>query len=389
MLTLCFPSPHAKLAGKSLDDLPAYFSDEEADQGEQDGKRPTRKAAGKASDKVSKYYKVKAKSKRAKGPAIETEAAHTNGLGDDESGLNQSDEESVMAVNFEDANDTDPTDIMGKLHQILLTYDGADIVKWINRLEIKMESYGVASQWSKRIVLENNLPSRVQDDLNSLLQLRKAEAATKKPNIYKDVKTMLLKIHGPKPHVNYRKALTLVATGPPSHTAKALRDLICKKNPPITDCCCGIAIEARWHDLIPPIVKTSVANLSLVNDFDGTVDYADQVYYANQPSEVAAIDFSTPPPPTSTGEVAAYQRGRGRGNYSRGRGNRARGRGGPRTRPPPPDPNDKSTWGSPHPDGPPPNACMNHYRHGRGAYYCRAESTCAWRDLKAPPADDK
>ena len=202
---------------------------------------------------------------------------------------------------------------------------------------------------------------------------------------------MLLKIHGPKPHVNYRKALTLVATGPPSHTAKALRDLICKKNPPITDCCCGIAIEARWHDLIPLIVKTSVANLSLVNDFDGTVDYADQVYHSlSRPDGATAAGVRVAAVTQAAGgqeqEIAAFKH-RGRGGNRGGRSGRGRGRGQQRQRPPPPDPNDRTTWGNPHDDGPPPDACMNHYRFGRSAYFCRAKSTCSWRDLSNPPDD--
>ena len=58
-----------------------------------------------------------------------------------------------------------------------------------------MESYGVQKQCSKRVVLEQNLPSDVQNELNEHLKLRKSAAPA---DIYKKCKTLLLKLHGPK-----------------------------------------------------------------------------------------------------------------------------------------------------------------------------------------------
>ena len=124
-----------------------------------------------------------------------------------------------MALDFDAENGTDPTDLLGKLHQITLPYDPSQVPRWINRLEIKMESYGVLAQWSKRVVLENNLPQDVQNDLNELLAVRKSKAST---TIYKECKTLLLKLRGPKEEETFKAAQNLVLTDKPSSAAKEL-----------------------------------------------------------------------------------------------------------------------------------------------------------------------
>ena len=134
-------------------------------------------------------------------------------------------------------------------------------------------------------------------------------------------------------------------------------------------------------------------SLKTADAFTATTDHADEVFHAMQNPNAAKL--SAPVAAVAEPEeVAGIRSGGGRGN-SRGRGNPrgrnrggARGSGGARTRPPKPDPNDKSTWGNPHEDGPPPEACMNHYRWGKSAYYCRAKSTCPWKSFANPPEDD-
>ena len=110
-------------------------------------------------------------------------------------------------TDFDAENKPDPADLTGKLHQITLEYDPSQVKWWINRLEIKMETYGVTAQWSKRVVLENNLPVTVQKELNELLSKRKTAAGD---TIYKQCKTMLLKLHGPKEDEDFKKAQNLV-----------------------------------------------------------------------------------------------------------------------------------------------------------------------------------
>ena len=285
----------------------------------------------------------------------------------------------LATMSFEDTNGTDPTDVVGKLGQVLLAYNEAEIVKWINRLEIKMETFGVQSQWSKRIILENNLPVSVQDDLDNLLSKRKDKAGEK---IYKEVKTLLLKIHGPKPTDDFKLAKSLQMTSTPSQFAKKLRTLVCKKETPLSDCCCGNIVASLWEDGLDPDLRTAVANMDLVSSFDTTCDAADAIWAAIQStrtrgSKVAAIK----PANNQSGEDIAAVRQQASGQKQKKKGNFKR-----KTRP---NPEDKSTWGPPHASGPPPGVCMNHHIYGKEAFFCRQSSKCPWKSHVKPPPEDK
>ena len=294
-------------------------------------------------------------------------------------------------VNFDEADTADKDDVLGKLHQVVVPYEGANVTKWIRRLEIKMTTYNIQSQWNKRVILENNLPPLVADDLDNLFGLDKSELKADQ-KIYKELKTLLLKIHGPRPESDFKKAQTLVMVGTPSQTAKKLVQLVCKRNPPLKECCCGTAVAALWRDVLPDPVKQAVANMDLTTNFQTTVDHADGVYHAMQlTGAVAAVSDVNPntlavaavnPAP----EVAAVGRGagqRGGGRGGRGARNPRTGRGGRRR----PDPKDRSTWGQPHADGPTSANCMQHWIYGKSAHYCRMEDSCPWAGIRKPPQD--
>ena len=298
----------------------------------------------------------------------------------------------TAAAAFEDANVADGPEIVGKLHQITLPFNTQDVRKWLKRLEVKMETYGVTSQWAKRIVLENNLPSAINDELEEYLVLSKAEASA---TIYKDMKALFLKAHGPIPESEYRKAQTMVMVGTPSQTARRLAQLMCRKPKKLTDCCCAVGVSAIWRDLLPQQIKSQVANLSLEADhFEATIAYADSVYQSLQPAQpVAAVRMTAPgtssgatPKSTDAGasdrsvqEVAAVKKRQGGGGAA-GSGKKP-----PRKKR---DPNDPTTWGKPHADGPPAQTCMYHYVYGRKAYFCSRPESCPWKHLSNPPKHD-
>ena len=79
---------------------------------------------------------------------------------------------------------------MGKLHQITMPFDSGNVEKWIRRLEIKMTTDGVTSQWYKQVVLEANLPPKIVDELESLFSKVQSEFGANQIN--KELKTMLL-----------------------------------------------------------------------------------------------------------------------------------------------------------------------------------------------------
>ena len=73
---------------------------------------------------------------------------------------------------------------------------------------------------------------------------------------------------GPRPEDNIRKARNLVMTTTPSAAAKDLRDLMCQKSKPFTNCCCGPIVASHWRDLLPDPVKFKVADADFTANFD-------------------------------------------------------------------------------------------------------------------------
>merc|ERR1711989_81483 len=133
-------------------------------------------------------------------------------------------------ANFEDVNGKDKDDVLGKLHQITLPFDQDNVSKWIRRLEIKMATFNIKSQWNKRIVLETNLPPDIVDEMDSLFAKEQSEIGEEEL-IYKQLKTMLVKLHGPKKDADFKVARNFVLTlgQSPSSAAKKLVQLICKQ----------------------------------------------------------------------------------------------------------------------------------------------------------------
>ena len=56
---------------------------------------------------------------------------------------------------------------------------------------MKMELLAIKSQWYKRIVLSNNLPELVKQEVKSILKKNKAQAG---PTVYKDLKYKVLEL---------------------------------------------------------------------------------------------------------------------------------------------------------------------------------------------------
>ena len=230
----------------------------------------------------------------------------------------------IMAEDFDVENGADPTDMVGKLHQITLEYDPGEVLSWINRLEIKMESYGIKAQWSKRIVLEANLPRLIQKDLSELLNKRKTAAGD---SIYKECKTMLLALHGPKGDEDFQLAMDLVMTGTPSQAAKQLVQLICDKEN-MENCCCSMAVSCKWRSMLPTQVKAQVATLPMKTkaEFKAIIAAADLIFNSlKQTNPTAAIAPATGikfagDPAAAAAPVAAVGRGQGAARRPRGRG---------------------------------------------------------------------
>ena len=89
-----------------------------------------------------------------------------------------------------------------------------------NRVETRMGSAGVKKNFTKFQILSEILPTKVQEEVKSLLI--KGEADFPDKNAYKLLKKEVLRIFGPRKQVAMERALGRVLVGLPSSLARAL-----------------------------------------------------------------------------------------------------------------------------------------------------------------------
>ena len=111
----------------------------------------------------------------------------------------------VVMANFEDINTPDDPSVLAKLGSIKVTWD-EDVKYFFFEIENQMEIINVTSQWIKRVILANNLPSTVKTEVKDVLKKTKNEAGA---TVYKDLKAKILKLFGRKEGENYERALQL------------------------------------------------------------------------------------------------------------------------------------------------------------------------------------
>ena len=297
-------------------------------------------------------------------------------------GVQQAPQEAIMA-NYDARNETDEAaDIMSKLNHIKVPWpEDNDLEFYFSQLEQQMQVTSVKKQWTKRLVLSNNLPAHIQQEVKPLLRMQETAAGA---TAYKALKDRLLKIFGPKKEAAMQKALGLTLTTTPSQLARQLLDLLCKKDPPLTDCCCENSVSGLWRKLLPNPVQRAIAGMEMTADnLEAILQKADDVYATMVPNagpQVAANNWSA-------NQGGGAQRGaRGCGRGQRGRGGAQSNAGQQRA----PGQNGQAggnqsnpTRAQRHSDNPPTEACVQHWKYGKGAYYCRKPKTCPWRDYLA------
>ena len=92
-------------------------------------------------------------------------------------------------VDFEDENGTDGADVHKQ--KITLKFDPEDIVFWFGQLEDEMTWAGAKSQWTKRQILNQNLPPEVRAEVKTELRKTQTQARV---TAYKTIKVKLIKI---------------------------------------------------------------------------------------------------------------------------------------------------------------------------------------------------
>ena len=298
-----------------------------------------------------------------------------------------------MAPIFEDENGADATDVFSKLSHIKVAYMANDLPYWFRMLEQKMRFAQVKAQYTKLQVLTDQLPSQVLEELKPILSAQDEESAT----CYKEVKTRILELFGPKEQEDYAKATQLLLSSTPSQLARRIIALICEhKVKPLETCCCKKTVAGIWLSKLPEEVQTALATETLGGgNLEATLMKADAVYYTlkKQKPQVAVISEKGGTLSSHTGEtngadqVAAMStRGRGRGSGNsrgRGRGNKTLGASNTATTTSS-NPKGKHQGIPRHSDAPPETVCRQHWRYGKSAHYCTDRATCPWKDLLAP-----
>ena len=282
-----------------------------------------------------------------------------------------------------------------------------DLLFWFGQVEIKMAQCGVKKQFTKFQVLATIIPRRIIEEVKPLL--RKTEADFTEKDSYKQLKTRILTIFGPKPEESVERALNRVMTTTPSALARALVNDLCKNE---LDCeCCPAIVTALWKRHLSEAVRAGIAEYDMDKDnFDQLVALADKIHASKSklpsvaslalPAAAAAatagLDETQPAIPYATAEVAAVQRGgRGGRNFRGGRGGRGFRGGGRNNR----GANNQAAAssnsaagtgpkhkGTKHPDLPagPWNGCSMHFRWGRGAHFCSEPGSCPWKNIFTP-----
>ena len=258
-------------------------------------------------------------------------------------------------LDFEDENGIDGPKAVEKIDSIKITWDQGDLKFFFTELEDAMDLISIKSQWLKRQVLARTLTPLVKAEVKDLLIKKKSEVGT---DIYKQLKLRLLHLFGPKTEDAFEEACSLVLTGKPSALAKRLIVLLCECKKPLDGCCCAKVVEALWKRQLPAIVRAGVAGRSLGKELEKVLDKADDIYasQAARSGAVSAVSLDETLPALQSASVAAVKK---------------------KVKP-------KGDRGAGHPDGPPENACFNHWTWGKSAYYCKKRSACPWKQFTKP-----
>ena len=325
------------------------------------------------------------------------------------------------AVNFEDENGVDDPQALQNACRSLerFIWDANNLKFTFQKLEIKMSAVGVKKQYTKFQVLSTVIPKVVEDEVQALLTSQEAEFDNN--DAYKQLKTEILRIFGPRPEEAIERALSRVLVGKPSQLARALVNDLSKCKPNLSCLCCPDIILAIWKRQLPGNVRAGIAHCSFNKDtFDAVVKLADDIFSANAPpsSSVAAAAYSVaaigsgsqkggiaaPPvnldetqpglPYPVVQEVNAIRGNRGgfrggRGNRG-GRGYRGGGRGGGQSQQQQSSGASATTSsrhrGTKHPDLPAGEwqGCSMHYKFGKQSYFCAEPATCPWKNVFIP-----
>ena len=309
--------------------------------------------------------------------------------GNEQPSDSSSEDEASMA-DFEDENGQDGAQVGEHLRQLQVPYS-EDIMFFFAQLENQCEMTDIKSQWMKRQALVKSLPVKVQEEVKSLLILKKSEAGE---NPYKDLKVELIKIFGPRPEEAYETACARVMVSTPSQLGKKLVGDLCKKTKKLQGCCCDRIVWGMLRKQLPVAVRNHCSGMEFNHATYATVlDRADEVYLSNKMSDTRVSAVSTAASGSggaSSGgaEVAAVvtkpKKKKNKNKNSNGGGNNQNNNQSSAPASSTSSSGAQPSRGPRHESNPPVQACNLHWKHGPGAWMCGSPFTCPMRNQTTP-----
>ena len=301
-------------------------------------------------------------------------------------------------VNFEDENGVDTDKAMQEACRNLANskFSPNDLKFYFNQVEAKMAAVGVKKQYTKFQILATIIPPEVQDETKELLSMMESEFDQN--DAYKQLKTEIISIFGPKPEEAMDRALSRVLTGKPSTLARQLVSDICTRKLECVDC--PRIVLSLWKRQLPGAVRAGIAHCQFTKQtFKEVCQLADKIFDSQVASGTVAattvtqnLNETQPAITYPVPEVAAVSRGgrggRGGRGYRGGRGG-YRGRGGgsnPSQTQTQQQPGQGARRGPKHPDLPDGEwkGCNMHFKWGKSSHFCSEPLTCPWKNVIAP-----
>ena len=109
------------------------------------------------------------------------------------------------ALPVDTSNYVNDTDSWKK--EIKLKFNINDVSYWFNSVEADMKKFGINMQWDKKDAILPLLPQSVLDECMPILRLSQDEAGDQ---VYKDLKTEILSLYGPKEEDAFKKAIVAI-----------------------------------------------------------------------------------------------------------------------------------------------------------------------------------
>ena len=128
--------------------------------------------------------------------------------------------------------------------ELKLKFDKNDVKYWFNVTEAELKKFGINRQWDKKNAIAAMLPADITEEVKPILRLTQDEAGD---HIYKDLKTEIVSLFGPREEDAFKKAMALrIGSGRPSAFGKKLIHAICPGAKPFDGCHCAKMVYGFW-----------------------------------------------------------------------------------------------------------------------------------------------